>query len=177
MSDVLAKPELEEAASYLLTSSTVSRYIRLAREVANRSTLAAQLRSDPDFSSRLAMYARERWLELSSSPQRDVQEVELAIILPLLARAPLPSVEALLSDVGLSVRPSAAWIGALARHLISERPTNTQRQISARRDASRSGLMLSSSHLESQELIISEPMVVARSPRGSFSQSQLRLAA
>ena len=115
---LLSMTELADAAFDLLSSSTIGRYLRLARSAARRSEIRHHIedgaKSVEDVSSR----ARSLWRELLDSPQRDVSEVELAVLLCVLAESAAEDLEDLLLACALSATPQASWISALAKRLL-----------------------------------------------------------
>jgi hypothetical protein len=124
---IATREELAEAAFVLLTSSTSSRYIRLAKRVALRSQLHARLKREPEMAAILVGHARTLWAQVLKAEQRDVFEIELALLLPVLAGTAEVGVEDLLLTLAVENRPVAAWISALARALLKERASNASR--------------------------------------------------
>jgi hypothetical protein len=121
--------ELANAAFDLLTSSTLERYARKAQEAAWGSRLVSKIRENPFLIPQLLDTARRLWRSLLCSVQRDVPEVELALLLSLLARTADPRVDPLLIDLSLIDRGPVTWISALARRLLGERTSNTEQAL------------------------------------------------
>lgn len=121
---LFSKEELEDAAFYLLTCSSAERYARMAKDLAVRSKLSSDLKTNPDLTKGALRRARDLWKEILSNKQRDIPELELAVLLPLLAQTASSEVDDLLLALGLVDRPNAAWIGVLARRLRIERASN-----------------------------------------------------
>lgn len=116
--------ELNDAAFALLTTSSLGRYIRTAKEAATRSTLRRWLGREPERIPDILAHARTSWRAVLDTTERDVPEWELAIVLPILARTAGSEVDGLLQTVAVSERPNAAWLAALARRLLQERAEN-----------------------------------------------------
>jgi len=120
----LSTEELENAAFYLLTSSSVERYVRIAKNIATQSGVSAQLQANSDLAMPLLVRARQLWRRILLNACRDVPEFELAVLLPVLAKTALPEVSDFLLSLASIDRHNCAWISALARRLCQERPTN-----------------------------------------------------
>ena len=116
--------EVAETAFWLLTSSSVERYVRMAKQAAWRIQSHHQFVIHPERMRQLVTLARNRWECLLGSTQRDTPEVELAILLCMLAQNAAPEVDGLLLAVAIVDRPGVAWIAALARRLLQERASN-----------------------------------------------------
>jgi hypothetical protein len=126
-SAVFSQEELADAAFALLTSSSLERYARMAHQAAVRTCLHEQLRMNPQLIPDLIRQTKARWRALLCGDRRDVPEVELAILLTLLAPTAAPAVDQLLIDLSIVDRPAVAWIAGLARRLLQERRSNAIR--------------------------------------------------
>jgi hypothetical protein len=131
---LLTEESLHEGAFMLLTCSSLTRYVRMAKLLAQTSGLRARIESGqvtfPDTLKR----AEELWREMLRSKERELAEVELAAILAAIAQASIADVSDLLTRISLIDRPSVTWVSALARRLYQERPTNQEVTLSAQRD-------------------------------------------
>ena len=123
---LLKQEELADAAFDLLTSSSFERYARMAKRAAARSQLHGDLKTAPEMIPRVVRRAKELWRTLRRSGQRDVPEIELAVLLAMLAQTSTPEVDELLVDLSLVDSPTVAWAGALARKLLHERAGNKE---------------------------------------------------
>ena len=123
-SPLFSRDELADSAFELLASSSVERYIRLAKGAADRSYLHSRLRQEPHVLGSALDRAQVLWKELLCSERREAAEFELAMLLPLLARASEPAVDGLLLRLATADRPNVAWSAALARRLLMGRSTN-----------------------------------------------------
>src|SRR5215831_14002817 len=121
---VFDQNEIAETAFWLLTSSSVDRYVRMAKHAALRIHSHHQFVINPERMRQLVTAVRVRWECLLGSTQRDTPEVELAIVLCILAQNAAPEVDGLLLAVATVDRPAVAWVAALARRLLQERSSN-----------------------------------------------------
>lgn len=121
--------ELADAAFDLLASSTLDRYARMAEQAALHSRIADELRRNPHIIPQLLDAVKQRWVALRRCSQRDVPEVEVALLVSLLAQTAAPQVDDLLKDLSLVDCGPVAWISALARRLLRERTSNTERSL------------------------------------------------
>ncbi len=121
---LISQVDLEDATFYLLTSSSIERYIRLSKKIASQSALISQIHDHPEFIEAVLMRARILSQQVLILEKRDVAEFELSVLLPVLARTASPVVDEILLTLALSDRSSAAWVSALARTLRSERPSD-----------------------------------------------------
>jgi hypothetical protein len=124
-SALFSQGELADAAFALLTSSSLERYARMAQRAAMQAHLREQLRMNPEMIPELIGQANALRRALLRSAQRDVSEVELAMLLALLARSAAPAIDRLLLDLSVVDRPAVAWVSGLAR-LLQERRSNAQ---------------------------------------------------
>lgn len=121
---LLSREELAEAAFELLTSSSLARYIRLAKTAGNRSSLHDRLRQQPEIIPELLKRVQFLWTSLLSSERREAFEFELAVLLPMLTHTSDPAVDRVLLKLAIADQPIAAWPAALARRLLRERSAN-----------------------------------------------------
>jgi len=124
MRSFLSEQELSDAAFYLLTSSSTSRYLFVARQAAESSQLKQLILSSPHLLPELVERARSLWSVLLKGQERDASEVELAIVITILAETAEPEVDGLLQYFSIVDRSSSVWIAALARKLLQQRPSN-----------------------------------------------------
>jgi hypothetical protein len=116
---MLNAEELGNVAFGLLTSSTLDRYARIAGEAAARVWPAVE----PSSEQWVAVTTRAAllWGDVLGSKVREPAEVELAVLLTMLARTDVTGVDELLTTIALSSAPQARWPAALARHLWKSR--------------------------------------------------------
>ncbi|MBI3326726.1 MAG: hypothetical protein HYZ81_08500 [Nitrospinae bacterium] len=129
LSGLFPEEKLAEAAFDLLSSSSLERYARKADEHALSSALASELRRTPFIIPDLVDMARRLWRELIRASERDVPEVELALLLGLLAQTASSDVDELLVDLAIVEAPAAAWVSSLARRLLQRRGGNADRSL------------------------------------------------
>lgn len=123
--DFFSDQELADTAFRLLACSSLYSYVAVAKRASEQANVYARLRSDPGMAGVLVNRARELWKQLlSTTGQRDIAEVELAMLLPMLAHAATRDVDALLRALLLVEKPHAAWISALAKRLYADRSVN-----------------------------------------------------
>ena len=115
---------LPEAAFLLSTSSSVNRYVRLAKSLAKASALADYLESGLINDVDLLNRCRELRNVLAAKKQRDVEEIELAVIMAILADVPTEAVSDLLLEFSVYDQSPLTWISALARKLVQDRAFN-----------------------------------------------------
>ena len=121
----LSNDELEEAAFYLLTCSSIERYLRMAKQVAGQSKLSDRIRINPELIVSVIDRARETFKSILSTDRRDIPEFELAVLLCILTHVSAGEVDNLLLALSLADAPNIAWIRGLARKLRLERASNT----------------------------------------------------
>lgn len=114
---LIAEPDLADAAFQLLASSTIKRYLRVAREAADRSGLSTVVRATPGIASQALHRARVLWGVVSGSDRRIPQEFELALLLVGLSDGQYEPAETLLLQIASSPDASAIWTIALAKRL------------------------------------------------------------
>lgn len=121
LSQFLEKDALARVAFGLLTSSTIERYHRVAREAA--ADVATKLSEHPSMSASAVKRARTLWAQVVRSQRREPVEAELAVLLTALARMAVYGVDDLISAIALHDRPPGTWLSALARRVWRERPS------------------------------------------------------
>jgi len=126
----LPEHELATVAFGLLTSSSIERYVRVARAAAAR--LAQGLRQVPPQWGRVLERAEHLWREAVQGTHREPAEVELAVLLSALAQTATPGVDRLLASISLLDQPPVTWLSALARNLRMHRSTTLTLGISGR---------------------------------------------
>ena len=77
---LIAEPFVADATFQMLASSTIKRYLRVAREIAERAGLVTAVRTEPETASQALGRARLLW-NVSSSDARIPEEFELALLL------------------------------------------------------------------------------------------------
>jgi hypothetical protein len=114
---VIAESILADAAFQLLASSTIKRYLRVAREIAQRAGLVAAICDTPEIARESLHRARTCWSAVSRASARIPEEFELAVLLVGLIDAPYEPVEPLLLQIASSQDALATWTVALAKRL------------------------------------------------------------
>lgn len=117
--------ELAPIAFELLASSTPSRYVRVARAGSNRLFREPTRWNVFDSLEILLPRAASLWNEIVRSDLREPEETELATILVKLTSMPDEKVDLFLNKVAVNTHRPAAWLGILARKLLSERPATS----------------------------------------------------
>jgi len=112
---------LGEAAFGLFSSSSIERYILSAQRAAAQTHLQRRLREDEDLGPQLLERADAAWSAVCVASERDLHEVELAILLVVIAHTALRRSEELLRRIALAEHPAGAWVSALARRLLVQR--------------------------------------------------------
>jgi hypothetical protein len=123
---LFSQEELADAVFTLLTSSSIERYARMAEQAALQAQLREQLHMKPQLIPDLIRRANELRRTMLRSAQRDVSEVELAVLLMMLAPTAAPAVDQLLLDLSIVNWPAVAWISGLARRLLQERRSHAE---------------------------------------------------
>ena len=128
MQAMIERGILADAAFDLLASSTLERYVRVARAAGERFAASVPRESWPQ----VLEHARATWLHVREevSVVRDAGEVELAVLLPSLATAPISGVDLLLETIDSCPARHVVWLAGLARELLgspSSAPTADQR--------------------------------------------------
>lgn len=114
---LIAEPFVADATFQMLASSTIKRYLRVAREIAERAGLVTAVRTEPETASQALGRARLLWNVVSSSDTRVPEEFELALLLVGLIDGQYEPAEALLLQLASSPDAPATWSVALARRL------------------------------------------------------------
>jgi hypothetical protein len=120
---MLPKDTLHAAALQLFASSTMRRYMREATRLATESGLADELRHDTERLRAAQSTASQLLSSVASANERDLTEVELAVLLCALARAAPFESASLLADARDS---KAAWIRGLGTRLLALGPPNPE---------------------------------------------------
>jgi hypothetical protein len=115
---------LEEGAFLLLASTSVNRYAQTAKSLANTSALKDHFKSGLLSLEQLIDRARELHHQIARKACREIEEVELAIVLAIIAEAASEKVSALLVEFSLSDNGALVWTSALSRKLYQERANN-----------------------------------------------------
>src|SRR5882762_406462 len=105
----LSEVFLQDAALELMASSTIGRYVR----VACRLAAAEEARCLESLAEEtLLEITVDLWREVLRASQRQMSEVQLAVMLAYMAHRSSDAIDALLRMIGLADRvPAAAWIG------------------------------------------------------------------
>ena len=117
---LFTEEELADASFLLLSSSCIARYTRIAQEKAAKIQLNEKLGIFTV--DGLISRAETLWKQIQQTTQRDVPEIELALILAGLAPIPNPRVNELLTQIKLDSGLSMRWISALANNLLRRGP-------------------------------------------------------
>lgn len=112
------------AAFLLMSSSTTSRYVRMAKSLAANWPERQALHRGAVTPEDLIKEAAEEWATLIAQDERDVSEVKLAVLLSVISDTALTEVDDLLLRISVQDRPPVAWVSALARRLFRERSAN-----------------------------------------------------
>jgi hypothetical protein len=114
---LIAEPFVADATFQMLASSTIRRYLRVAREIAERAGLVAAIRTVPETARQALDRARALWHAVSSAEARIPEEFELGLLLVGLIDGQHEPAEALLLQIASSPDALATWSIALARRL------------------------------------------------------------
>jgi len=114
---ILTDAQLAAAAAALISSSSIGRYARLAARAAADAALSIRIRDEPRFGQRLLRWAEDAWPRVVGVKERDLAEIELAVVLSALGPTGLRGVDRLLERLAQVDQPSTAWVSALARQL------------------------------------------------------------
>lgn len=114
---LIAEPFIADAAFQMLASSTIKRYLRVAREIADRAGLTEAIRTTPETARQSLDRARTLWNAVSRAEARIPEEFELALLLIGLIDGQHEPAEALLLQIASSPDALAIWSIALARRL------------------------------------------------------------
>ena len=109
-------------AKRMLSCTNLGEYLRLAKEGAEclDKILEASWTYDAN-SNVLLTDARDRFESYQGSTRRDFEEVELAILLCLLAPVPNDSIDEFLNEITLCTHRTMTWIVSLAHEILLER--------------------------------------------------------
>ena len=121
---LMSDQSLDEGAFMLLSCSSLSRYVRMAKSLAESSGLRDQIWTGVLSVQDALSRSRFLWSRVMRSAQRSLSEIELAAILAAIAETSSDEVSDILVQLSLQDQHSTAWISALARHLHQERPRN-----------------------------------------------------
>ncbi len=122
--ETILQDELSNAAFYLLSSSTINRFIRTAKKLASDSALSKLIKQQPALIPLIVNEVKQTWRSFILISSRNEIEIYLALSLPVLSETASPDVQELLKQIGLSTQPSASWIAALARDLREKQTVN-----------------------------------------------------
>ena len=114
---LIAESVAADATFQMLASSTIKRYLHVAREIAERAGLIAAIRTSPEMAALGFDRARALWNAVSRSDNRTSEEFELALLLVGLIDGQYEPAESLLLQIASSPDSSAVWTIALARRL------------------------------------------------------------
>jgi hypothetical protein len=114
---LIAESVLADATFQLLASSTIKRYLRVARETADRGDLITAILTTPGAAGQALDRARTLWTAVSCADTRIPEEVELALLLVGLIDGRYEPAEGLLLQIASSPDARATWTIALARRL------------------------------------------------------------
>lgn len=114
---LIAESVIADATFQMLASSTIKRYLRVAREIAECAGLIAAIRTSPEAAPRALDRARTLWNAVSSADHRTPEEFELALLLVALIDGQYEPAESLLLQIASSPDSPAMWTIALAKRL------------------------------------------------------------
>ena len=119
---MLEQELIDRAAFELLSCSTGPRYCQVSTILSQLTGLESKLENESVSEGEIRVWFWERWQAVLLSTERDVPEIELALVLPALARWGQDWVDDLLHTVAMSTSRGAAWLANLARTLHQSRP-------------------------------------------------------
>jgi hypothetical protein len=127
MLDIVPEGVLGHTAFMLLSSSSANHYIQSAIAAGPSSRIENNLDLGIMTHEELVEHASSLWSTIVHSTKRDVPEVELAILLPILARVAADSEETrrLIRSISVHDEVPAIWLSALARKLWRQMPSDT----------------------------------------------------
>jgi hypothetical protein len=105
----------------LLASSSLSRYARVARTAASHPDVQRAIAMHSISTSELLRETEDSWRFLAGQSGRHEKEVDLALLLAILAKSADRNVDRFLGQVGMRDHPPLSWVSALARSLSFER--------------------------------------------------------
>lgn len=113
---------LQKTDFLLITSSSLDRFARIAKQAAAQSQLHQNIKSGTISLTTILARTEHLYSELAICQQSDVQEAELAILLSVLAATgDLKSQQLILHIANTDTAPGARWIRALAILLWQEK--------------------------------------------------------
>ena len=121
---------IDRAAFELLSCSTGPRYCQVSTVLSQLTGLDSKLENESVSEGEIKVWFWERWQAVLLSTERDVPEIELALVLPALARWGQDWVDDLLHTVAMSTSRGAAWLANLARTLHQSRPCDISLEFS-----------------------------------------------
>lgn len=121
---VLKARDFGRAVALMFTSSTMSRYLASAIDVAESSGLRSQIQSDPSSVTSLLRQAAAAWRTVLGSKTRGESEVDVAVLMASLRDVPRPDVSRFFRTVGLCNHEAALWLAAMARRVLENRTEN-----------------------------------------------------
>jgi len=169
---LLEESVLGQATLMLLSSSTVNRYIRLAKRLAESSDLKRKLELGLITSDELLEHADNLWRFVVESKERDLPEIELALILPIVSRFATEKAIEMLLRISVYDKTPAIWISTLARDLYNRLSANQTVNISTE-----SSLKLRLQKLEAGYVSFECKNDINISARDLYSNESLRAAA
>lgn len=122
MKKFLSEEEMSDLAFELMASSTGDRYVSKARELGLKSKVAQDIQSG-DTETLCLLHDRCKLLfeRIGHSPDvRDVDEVELAGLLPVYFAHAAPTARHLLQEINTTTAPSFRWLRYLAKSLLED---------------------------------------------------------
>ncbi|MFO0681127.1 MAG: hypothetical protein U0234_03705 [Sandaracinus sp.] len=115
---------LESAAFDLWTSSTVSRYARMARRAAASNALGTRIWEGSMGSAAVIERATRLLHVVASQTERSLDEVELVLALASIERAAAMDVTRLLGEAANAASPAMVWVASFARDALGRRDAN-----------------------------------------------------
>lgn len=129
---LLSEDCLSEGAFRLLTCSSSSRYIRMAKSLAHTSNLVKGMDSGELSLQEVLNRARTLWHDMQSKNLRGLEEIELTTILAAIASNADDEVSAILVEISLADRQPVTWVSALARRLNQDRRDSAESTLELR---------------------------------------------
>lgn len=111
---IFNKEELEELSFNLYVCSGGRQYIRNAKAFASKKIIL------PEFRDTISQRCNELFDQIVISEYRDVPEIELAGLLPILLEILGKNAEPLLRKIASSEAKTASWVRCLAKNLLEE---------------------------------------------------------
>jgi hypothetical protein len=132
MSITIEEALLSEATFQLLASSTLRRYLRVAREYAGKAGLERRAALEAAFAEAGVERARQLYEAVRGAERRPAEEAELALLLVTLSDARAP-VDDLLLRLSEDRSPGLGWLRSLAERLRKAGPLLQQDEAKIRR--------------------------------------------